>query len=58
MLDYAKTILKKVSFSKELFIKEYEKFLNWLQPGEREELYQWCNIYYSDQIGFIGKSYT
>ncbi len=50
MLDYAKIILPKVSFSKELFKKELTKCINWVEGEEVQELHDWCyqnfqNIY-------------
>jgi len=43
MLEYAKVILPKVSFSKELFRKELNKCIHWVEPGQVQELYKWCN---------------
>ncbi len=43
MNEYAKVILPKVCFSRELFRKELSKCVNWAQQGnELEELNQWC----------------
>lgn len=42
MLEYAKVILPKVSFSKELFEKELRKCINWVSGKELDELKQWC----------------
>ncbi|WP_347838513.1 hypothetical protein [uncultured Draconibacterium sp.] len=42
MLEYAKVILPKVSFSKELFSKELAKCINWVEPVQVQELYTWC----------------
>ena len=41
MYEYTKTILKKVSFSSDLFCKELEKALKILLPHEVEELAIW-----------------
>jgi len=41
MLEYCKTILQKISFSKTLFKKEYKKTFNYLNEGERVELKKW-----------------
>ncbi len=41
IFDYTKTILKKVSFSKELFRKELEKAVERLLPFEIKELVYW-----------------
>lgn len=50
MLDYAKIILPKVSFSKCLFSKELKKCISWVEKDQLHELYSWCyqkfgNIY-------------
>lgn len=42
MLEYAKTILPKVSFSKDLFSKELHKCIDWVEKDELQELYMWC----------------
>jgi len=41
MLEYVKTVLVKVSFSKNLFRKEYRKSLSWLSKSESQELKDW-----------------
>lgn len=43
MIEYAKVILPKVSFSRELFRKELTKSMKWVEPGQLEELIKWCN---------------
>ena len=43
MNEYAKVILPKVSFSKDLFRKELNKCIKWAeQPGELDDLTKWC----------------
>lgn len=42
MLEYAKIILPKVSFSKQLFQKELAKCISWVEPEQLQELYSWC----------------
>ncbi|WP_320110385.1 hypothetical protein [Draconibacterium orientale] len=42
MLEYAKVILPKVSFSKELFSKELAKCINWVEPDQLQNLRNWC----------------
>lgn len=42
MLEYAKVILPKVSFSRELFQKELNKCINWVGDSEIESLREWC----------------
>ena len=41
MLEYCKTILQKISFSKPLFKKEYKKTFDYLNEDERVELKKW-----------------
>jgi hypothetical protein len=42
MLEYAKVILPKVSFSRELFRKELNKCINWVEPNQIQDLCTWC----------------
>ena len=42
MLQYAETVLEKVSFNRELFHAELEKSLKWLQKDEVRALKIWC----------------
>lgn len=42
MFEYAKEILPKVSFSKELFRKELNKCISWVEPKQVHKLYNWC----------------
>ncbi|GAB3197047.1 hypothetical protein GCM10027293_10770 [Pontibacter aydingkolensis] len=42
MLEYVKTILQKVSFSKKLFEKELRKAFRFLDPEELKQLKRWC----------------
>ncbi len=43
MLEYAKVILPKVSFSRDLFNKELNKCISWLEEDQVQELFVWCN---------------
>ncbi len=43
-LDYYKMILEKVSFSKELLIKEYKKAISTLEPKEASDLNHWIKM--------------
>lgn len=43
MLEYAKVILPKVSFSKDLFNKELNKCIGWVEEDQVRELFTWCN---------------
>ena len=45
MFEYSKTVLKKVSFSSDLFCKELEKALKRLLPHEISELTIWLRQY-------------
>ncbi len=42
MFEYAKIILPKVSFSKQLFRKELLKCVSWVEKEEVEDLRNWC----------------
>lgn len=42
MLEYAKVILPKVSFSRDLFRKELAKCINWVGEAEIRSLKDWC----------------
>lgn len=41
MLEYAKMILKKVSFDKQIFKREYKKFISRLSDKESKKLIEW-----------------
>lgn len=43
MLTYSKLILEKVSFSKELYEREYRKALKKLSESEARQLREWAN---------------
>ncbi len=43
MLEYAKILLPKVSFSSYLFKKELNKCIDWLDDEQVQELHDWCN---------------
>ncbi|HIP47723.1 MAG TPA: hypothetical protein EYG92_02010 [Lutibacter sp.] len=45
MFEYTKTVLKKVSFSVDLFTRELQKAVNRLLPYEIEELRLWLERY-------------
>lgn len=42
MLEYAKVILPKVSFSRDLFRKELAKCISWVGESEISHLKEWC----------------
>jgi hypothetical protein len=48
MLDYAMTILSKVSFSSELFSKELRKCINWVEKEKLQDLKKWCYSNYGE----------
>jgi len=50
MIEYAKTILPRVSFSKALFRKELIKCIGWMKPGELNELKRWCRTKFHNQF--------
>jgi len=49
MLEYAKVILPKVSFSRHLFRKELSKCIQWVEPFEIQELHDWCYEKFKDK---------
>ncbi|MCK5442304.1 MAG: hypothetical protein KAJ23_10465 [Maribacter sp.] len=49
MLEYTKTVLKKVSFDTKLFYKELEKAVKRLLPTELEELRFWLQKFITDK---------
>ncbi|WP_282050182.1 hypothetical protein [Maribacter aquivivus] len=49
MLEYSKTVLKKVSFDTLLFCKELKKALTTLLPDEVEELKVWLESFITDK---------
>ncbi|MBL7904483.1 MAG: hypothetical protein JNL22_05630 [Bacteroidales bacterium] len=53
MLEYSKTILQKVSFSKDLFRKELNKAIRFLKREEIIMLQVWCMVSYNDKYGDI-----
>ena len=49
MLEYSKTVLKKVSFDLKLFCKELKKAILLLIPEEIEELKAWLYQFLTDK---------
>lgn len=49
MLNYFKTVLKKVSFDARLFEKELRKAIRTLIAEELQELRSWCYANYGSQ---------
>ena len=49
-LDYYKVILQKVSFDEELFVKEYQKALSYLEPDEISVLNRWIILENMDHL--------
>ncbi len=49
MLEYTKTVLKKVSFDTRLFCKELKKAISNLLPHEIEELKLWLQKFITDK---------
>jgi len=49
MLEYVKTILGKVSFDNELFMRELKKAFIQLSPAEQGQLKHWLRANYQDQ---------
>lgn len=55
MLEYTKTILKKVSFDARLFEKELRKAIKALVKDEVTELKRWCYSMFYEKYSFILK---
>jgi len=53
MLNYFKTVLKKVSFDARLFEKELRKAIRTLIAEELQELRSWCYTNYGNQYGAV-----
>lgn len=53
MLNYFKTVLKKVSFDARLFEKELRKAIKTLIAEEVQELRNWCYANYGSQHGAV-----
>ena len=53
MLEYFKTILKKVSFDIFLFEKELRKALETLVAEEKEKLRNWCYNEFQEQYPVV-----
>ena len=49
MLEYTKTVLRKVSFDTKLFCKEVKKALERLLPEEIDELKDWLKQFLTDK---------
>ena len=49
MLEYTKTVLRKVSFDTKLFCKEVKKAISNLLPDEIEELKHWIQQFITDK---------
>lgn len=62
MLEYQKNILQKVSFSKDLFVRELKKSLNWLAGNEIKDFINWVKKtfgnQYSNEINNVTKQLT
>ncbi|WP_339739854.1 hypothetical protein [uncultured Sunxiuqinia sp.] len=49
MIEYARVILPKVSFSRDLFRKELIKCAKWAEnPNDLNELREWCDENFGD----------
>ena len=55
MLEYCKTILQKVSFSKTLFEKELRKSLTLISKEERVNFILWCKANFAGKTDAIDK---
>ena len=53
MLEFAKKILLKVSFDRDLFKKELKKAVKSIHVKEAAVLYSWCLVHFGDKYGDI-----
>lgn len=51
MLEFAKSILVRVSFDENLFLKELRKLIIWSNNENVEELKHWCKDTFGNQYG-------
>lgn len=51
MLDFAKSILIRVSFDENLFLKELRKLIIWSNNENIDELKDWCKYTFGHQYG-------
>lgn len=50
-LDFVKLVLEKVSFDKNLFVKELKKSIEWLNQHDQTLLYRWCIQQFGSRYG-------
>lgn len=55
---YAKLILQKVSFDKNLFEKEFKKILLWLHEPERRKIIKWVRSEYPIEFSRVDEIST
>lgn len=55
MLEYSKTILQKVSFDRNLFLKELNKAVTLLTVAEAIKLKKWCKVQFKFFDEIIGQ---
>lgn len=59
MMEYARTILPRVSYSKDLFRKELIKCIGWSKPEELQELKTWCyQVFYHRFPGIVEAAFS
>lgn len=49
MIEYCKMILKKISFNRRLFLKEYRKSFKYLAPHEHTQFRKWAREIFNSQ---------
>ena len=58
MLNYAKTVLTRVSFDARLFEKELRKAIKMLIAEEVEELRLWCYANFGDHKAILNRCFV
>ncbi|KAF0199880.1 MAG: hypothetical protein FD166_308 [Bacteroidetes bacterium] len=54
MQDYFIEKLKRVSFDRTLFLKEFQKSRRWLKQDELDKVEQWARLFHHDKLEQTG----
>lgn len=54
MQDYFIEKLKRVSFDRTLFLKEFQKSRRWLKQDEMDKVEQWARLFHHDKLEQTG----
>ncbi len=56
MQDYFIEKLKRVSFDRTLFLKEFQKSRRWLKQDEMDKVEQWARLFHHDKLEQTGSN--